>query len=102
VRLPSLSYKPAWGLSGHEWHELGGHGDEGAHHVAVFVFEDVAVVHVAAAVGGEADVARPRRPGLAELARSAPSRKGALMLPVRTLVRHGRPKARPPRRAPYG
>ena len=29
--------------------------DEGAHHVAVFVFEDVAVVHVAAAVGGEAD-----------------------------------------------
>src|SRR5258705_9870853 len=43
------------GLSGHEWHELGGHGDEGAHHVAVFVFEDVAVVHVAAAVGGEAD-----------------------------------------------
>lgn len=43
------------GLSGHEWHELGGHGDEGAHHVAVLVFEDVAVVHVAAAVGGEAD-----------------------------------------------
>jgi len=31
------------------------HGDEGAHHVAVFVFEDVAVVQVAAAVGGEAD-----------------------------------------------
>ena len=31
------------------------HGDEGAHHVAVFVFEDVAVVHVPAAVGGEAD-----------------------------------------------
>jgi hypothetical protein len=43
------------GLSGHEWHELGGHGDEGAHHVAVFVFEDVAVVHVAAGIGGEAD-----------------------------------------------
>jgi len=38
----------ACGLSGHERHELGGHGDEGAHHVAVFVFEDVAVVHVAA------------------------------------------------------
>ncbi len=45
----------ACGLSGHERHELGGHGDEGAHHVAVFVFEDVAVVHVAVAVGGEAD-----------------------------------------------
>jgi hypothetical protein len=44
----------ACSLSGHERHELGGHGDEGAHHVAVFVFEDVAVVHVAAAVGGEA------------------------------------------------
>src|SRR5262249_56405552 len=41
--------------SGHEGHELDGHGDEGAHHVAVFVFEDVAVVDVAAAVGGEAD-----------------------------------------------
>src|SRR5258708_5125191 len=51
-----LGYRPwSWGLSGHEWHELGGHGDEGAHHVAVLVFEDVAVVHVAAAVGGEAD-----------------------------------------------
>src|SRR5579864_8658337 len=45
----------ATGRSGHEGHELGGHGDEGTHHVAVFVFEDVAVVHVAAAVGGEAD-----------------------------------------------
>src|SRR6266699_3207991 len=45
----------ACGVSGHERHELGGHGDEGAHHVAVFVFEDVAVVHVAAAVGGETD-----------------------------------------------
>ena len=45
----------ACGLSGHERHELGGRGDEGAHHVAVFVFEDVAVVHVPAAVGGEAD-----------------------------------------------
>ena len=39
----------------HERHELGGHGHEGAHHVAVFVFEDVAVVHVPAGVGGEAD-----------------------------------------------
>jgi len=29
--------------------------DDGAHHVAVLVFEDVAVVHVAAAVGLEAD-----------------------------------------------
>jgi hypothetical protein len=41
--------------SRHERHEVGGHGDEGAHHVAVFVFEDVAVVHVPAGVGGEAD-----------------------------------------------
>src|SRR6266487_2999787 len=52
---PTPSPKRTCGLSGHERHELGGHGDEGAHHVAVFVFEDVAVVHVAAAVGGEAD-----------------------------------------------
>jgi hypothetical protein len=41
--------------SAHERHELRGHDDDGAHHVAVFVFEDVAVVHVAAAVGLEAD-----------------------------------------------
>jgi hypothetical protein len=38
-----------------KWHELRGHRDEGSHHVAVLVFEDVAVVHVAAAEGGEAD-----------------------------------------------
>src|SRR6266851_4015573 len=54
-RLPTGCRPWSWGRSGHEWHEFGGHGDEGAHHVAVFVFEDVAVVHVAAAVGGEAD-----------------------------------------------
>src|SRR6266446_7194268 len=41
--------------SAHEGHELRGHDDDGAHHVAVLVFEDVAVVHVAAAVGLEAD-----------------------------------------------
>src|SRR5712672_4108703 len=54
-RLPTGCRPWSWGRSGHEWHEFGGHGDEGPHHVAVFVFEDVAVVHVAAAVGGEAD-----------------------------------------------
>src|SRR6266567_2633640 len=41
--------------SAHEGHELLGHDDDGPHHVAVLVFEDVAVVHVAAAVGLEAD-----------------------------------------------
>src|SRR6266700_3295683 len=41
--------------SAHEGHELRGHDDDGAHHVAVLVVEDVAVVHVAAAVGLEAD-----------------------------------------------
>src|SRR6266542_2596415 len=41
--------------SAHEGHELGGHDHDGAHHVAVLVLEDVAVVHVAAGVGGEAD-----------------------------------------------
>src|SRR5690349_7105238 len=41
--------------SAHEGHELGGHDDDGAHHVAILVFEDVAVVHVAAAVVPEAD-----------------------------------------------
>src|ERR1700757_2931406 len=41
--------------SAHEGHELGGHDDDGAHHVAILVFEDVAVVHVAAAVVLEAD-----------------------------------------------
>src|SRR6266851_3085077 len=54
-RLPTGCRPWSWGRSGHEWHKFGGRGDEGAHHVAVFVFEDVAVVHVAAAVGGEAD-----------------------------------------------
>src|SRR6201993_2041750 len=41
--------------SAHEGHELGGHDDDGAHHVAVLVFEDVAVVHVAGAGVLEAD-----------------------------------------------
>ena len=39
----------------HERHELGGHDDEGSHHVVVLVLEDVAVVHVAAAEHLEAD-----------------------------------------------
>ena len=39
----------------HERHELGGHDDEGAHHVVVFMLEDVTVVHVAAAEDLEAD-----------------------------------------------
>src|ERR1700730_11109600 len=41
--------------SHHGRHELRGHQHEGSHHVAVFVFEDVAVIHVAAAVTVEAD-----------------------------------------------
>src|SRR5690348_11092996 len=41
--------------SGHKRHEIRGHGYRGAHHVAVLVLQDVAVVHVAAAVGGEAN-----------------------------------------------
>ena len=39
----------------HERHQLRGHDHEGAHHVVVFVLEDVAVVHVAAAEDLEAD-----------------------------------------------
>ncbi len=42
-------------VSGHKGHELRGHGYKGAHHVAVLVLQDVAVVHVPAAVGGEAN-----------------------------------------------
>ena len=41
--------------SGHEGHQLRRHRHERPHHVAVLVFEDVAVVHVSAAVGREAD-----------------------------------------------
>ena len=41
--------------SGHERHELRRHRDEGSHHVAILMLQDVAVVHVAAAVGLEAD-----------------------------------------------
>ena len=39
----------------HERHQLGRHDDERSHHVAVFVLEDVAVVHVAPAEDLEAD-----------------------------------------------
>jgi hypothetical protein len=39
----------------HERHQLSGHGDEGPYHVTVFVFQDVAVAHVPAAVAGEQD-----------------------------------------------
>src|SRR4051794_13795991 len=39
----------------HERHQLGGHDNGRAHHVVVFVFEDVAVVHVAPAEDREAD-----------------------------------------------
>ena len=39
------------GVHAHEGHQLGGHDDEGTHHVVVFVFEDVTVVHVAAGEG---------------------------------------------------
>src|SRR4051794_37183757 len=52
------SSTPTWlppSSSGHKWHELTRHGHERAHHVAVLVLEDVAVVHVPAAVGGEAN-----------------------------------------------
>src|SRR5215831_21313247 len=41
--------------SSHERHELRRHRHEGPHHVAVLVLEDVAVVHVPAAVVREAD-----------------------------------------------
>src|SRR5207302_7293052 len=39
----------------HERHQLGWHDDERAHHVVVFVLEDMAVLHVARAEDGEAD-----------------------------------------------
>ena len=39
----------------HERHQLGRHDDEGAHHVVVFVLEDAAVIHVAAAKDLEAE-----------------------------------------------
>ena len=43
------------GVHVHKRHQLGRHDDERAHHVAVFVLEDVAVVHVAPAEDLEAD-----------------------------------------------
>ena len=42
-------------VSGHKGHKLRGHGYKGAHHVAVLVLQDVAVVHVPAAIGGKAN-----------------------------------------------
>jgi len=42
-------------LSGHKRHQLHRHCHKGPHHVAVLVLEDVTVVHVPAAVVGEAD-----------------------------------------------
>jgi hypothetical protein len=43
------------GVHIHERHQLRRHDDEGAHHVVVFVLEDVAVVHVTPAEDLEAD-----------------------------------------------
>src|SRR6267143_6797805 len=41
--------------SGHKGHELWGHGYKRAHHFTVLVLQDVTVVHVPTAVGGEAN-----------------------------------------------